>query len=127
MRKFITLIEQACECAVSADDLIAQVEEIHHTPSEVGVVAKYIRQYATYRLSEIPTDMLPLDQRKHNAERAARYAEQIKDDDSYPAIIYDPVNDKIIDGNHRSNALAAIGAPTVRAYIGNCETYTPVG
>ena len=46
------------------------------------------------------------------------YIENIKINPDYSPVIYDSINNKIIDGAHRIEALKQMGYETVRAYIG---------
>jgi len=43
-----------------------------------------------------------------------------------PELVYDPVNNSLIDGNHRANAAFELGEFYLEAFIGDAATYEPI-
>ena len=94
---------------ISAHDLVSLVRGWHHTPQDFqdGDLFQNITSFETYELKKIPIDILTLDMFYIDDELVDEYAAQKS---TAPPIIYNPVNDQIIDGNHRANWTPSHGA-----------------
>lgn len=77
-----------------------------------------IEEYNLYKLGELPISKIKIDSSTINKDKVDEYIENIKINPDYSPVIYDSINNKIIDGAHRIEALKQMGYETVRAYIG---------
>ena len=77
-----------------------------------------IEEYNLYKLGELPISKIKIDSSTINKDKVDEYIENIKINPDYSPVIYDSINNKIIDGAHRIEALKQMGYETIRAYIG---------
>lgn len=113
------------KCAFS-DDLIYELPEHHHTPEDFdeGDLTDRINQYFSYDLELITIDRFDFGEWIIDPARVEKIEKEIrKDAFCYPPILYDPINDSIIDGTHRVNALHNLGEKYVVTLVGNEEDY----
>ena len=68
-------------------------------------------------MGELPISKIKINPSTINIEKVEEYKEIIKINPDYSPLIYDSINNRIIDGAHRTEALKEMGYETVRAYI----------
>ena len=107
---------------ISATDLYALIEEMHHSPEdfEGGDITDRIYAYDVYHLTEVPTKSIERGQWNVYKELSWRYQEMYSKGQEPPPIVIDE-NGNIIDGTHRHEAAYIVGKPTVLAYVGREE------
>ena len=76
-----------------------------------------IEKFDFYKLGELPVSKIKINHSTINIEKVEEYKEIIKINPDYSPLIYDSINNRIIDGAHRAEALKEMGYETVRAYI----------
>jgi len=76
-----------------------------------------IEKFDFYKLGELPISKIKINPSTINIEKVEEYKEIIKINPDYSPLIYDSINNRIIDGAHRAEALKEMGYETVRAYI----------
>ena len=75
-----------------------------------------LKKYTFYDLKKIIDDNFSYDEYKGKQMAAMPV-------DTMPPIVFDPINQSIIDGTHRANVRASAGDTTILAYVGVPETY----
>jgi hypothetical protein len=105
---------------ISAADLLELVEEWHHTPEDLadGDLGERVWRFDEYRLGWIPIERIHLNEWTVREELVSRFRARLARGEEAPPIVFDPVEDSVIDGINRANALAAEGRDEVMAYIG---------
>lgn len=109
---------------VDADLLCDEVREWHHTPEDFidGDIEHNILSFGKYDLKNIEVASLLLGRVSIADELVADYAAR---ETAAPPIVYNPIHNIIIDGNHRAEAAAARGDHDILAYVGDPATYDP--
>lgn len=108
---------------VDADFIIQYVTQMHHTPEDLdeGDLSDRIYRFGRYKLTKIPISLLDLDEWAYDEYKGKQMAAMPVD--TMPPIVFDPINQSIIDGTHRANVRASTGDTTILAYVGVPETY----
>lgn len=126
MRHLISLIEsaQAWPNRISGIELSSRVQGLHHTPEDFfdGDIEHNIEAFGEYDLKIIPLSGLNPDLFSIFDDLVDDYAAL---DTEAPPIIYNPIHNIIIDGNHRAKAAIKRGEETILAYVGDPSTYSP--
>ena len=106
-------------------DLLQRVKSFHHTPEDLsdGDLSDRIWAYSRYYLRQVDVHSIRSDEWTVHNDMVTDYADKFSRGEIPPPIIYDPVNDSLIDGTHRLNAAIAAGEEKVIAYIGDAATY----
>jgi hypothetical protein len=104
--------------------LVEIVKKIHHTENDFveGNLVNRIWRFEFYVLEWVPIAMLNLNQWDVDDELVAQYAAM---KGQYPPIIYDEIDESIIDGVHRARAADLRGDQYVLAYYGNAADENP--
>ncbi len=126
MRKWITLVEGIHPAEIETSELVAWAKRIHHNDYDWddGDIYDRIWQFYRYELKSVPISSLPQDEWDCDEDQAEEYS-QLPADTS-PPIIYDPINDSIIDGTHRLHAAKMRGDRHILAYVGVKSTYEKI-
>jgi len=105
---------------ISSSDLINIVKSLHNKNKEIfdENLSNKINQFNYYKLSTIPSSTINIDNLNVDEEVVERFIEMTKINPDYPPIIFNPIEDKIIDGEQRFTALKRMGHDTIRAYVG---------
>lgn len=101
------------------EDIIYQYVQILHGNDDFidGDLGKRIEKYSNYQLVEVDIDRLNIDEYYIFDDLADEYVEEYKKRGSYPPPV---VTNKyrLIDGNHRSNALNKLGITKIKVFRG---------
>lgn len=99
-------------------DIYQYVEVLHDNYDFTeGNLAKRIEHYPKYKLTEVNLNDIDLDEFDLDEDLMDEYIEIFEESGEYPPIIL--AHDlRIIDGNHRANALYNIGHGKIKAFIG---------
>lgn len=105
---------------ISSDDLFHIVQDMHHSPEDFheGNIDERINAYDSYALEKLVLADINLDEWNLDALMVQEYAQNIKNGQVAPPIVYDPVEESIIDGAHRANAAYLAGQTFIMAYVG---------
>jgi ribosomal protein L17 len=105
---------------IDSDEIVAIVQSLHSREEDFdeGDLIDRIKQFKTYKLTNIPINNVDTDEFLTDVELVDEYVEKIKNNPDYPPIVFDPINSSIIDGMHRVQALEELGYETIRAYVG---------
>lgn len=100
-------------------------DQLHHTPTDFddGDLIHNISSFGRYELRRIPVEGLKLGIYAIDDDLVGDYAGM--DGASQPPIVFNPIHNLIIDGNHRANAAAKRGDHDILAYVGDPSTYSP--
>ena len=111
---------------ISSNDLHVLIEDLHHSPEDFieGDIAERLEQYATYTLMSVPVNSLNFNDYNTAPCIIIDYARDWND--AVPPVVFDPINDTLIDGAHRAAAAAQRGLAYIQAYVGDKDTYTPL-
>lgn len=127
MRNFITIVEEANKypTKIETGELVDLVKEIHHSSHdfEEGNLYDRIWQFYSYDLKMLPVSSLQAEEWDRDDDVVDEYTSRLTAGEIPPPILYDPVNDSIIDGTHRLAAAIAAGQSTIAAYVGDENTY----
>lgn len=103
---------------LSEDDIYPYVEILHGNDDFIdGNLGERIEEYDTYKLVEVDIDELNIDEYFLFDELVDTYVDKYKKSREYPPIVIDSSN-RLIDGNHRSNALNKLGFKKIKAFKG---------
>ena len=115
------------ETSITGEDLVEYLVEAkeHHRMEDfdTGDIDCRIKRYEDYNLGTVRISSLSLGAFSIDEMRVNTIAASMKSGKLVDPIIYDTVNESIIDGNHRANAAAKIGMPEIRAWIGDKSKY----
>lgn len=100
-------------------------DQLHHTPQDFdeGDLVHNITSFGRYELRRIPVEGLKLGIYAIDDQLVGDY--ESLDASTQPPIVYNPIHNLIIDGNHRANAAAKRGDQDILAYVGDPATYSP--
>lgn len=110
-------------------DVYQLAQELHTREDDwhEGDIGARIEQFSHYVSRQLDVSKLNPHEYFIDEDKVDEYLEQIKaSDGSCPPIIFDEVNDTIIDGAHRVAALQKGGFETVDAFVGTEKFYTPM-
>jgi len=85
-----------------------------------GNLGERIEEYNYYTLKDVSISHIDLDEFYIDDSIVDEYEEQFKHSNTYPPIVLGH-DFSIIDGTHRSNALAQAGVTTIKAWVGSYE------
>lgn len=101
------------------EDIIYQYVQILHGNHDFidGDLGKRIEKYSSYQLVEVDINKLNIDEYYLFDDLVDEYVEEYKKRGSYPPPV---VTNKyrLIDGNHRSNALNKLGISKIKVFKG---------
>lgn len=106
---------------ITPDQLVRWLDDHHHTTEDLseGDLNDRVWSYRRYTLELISLDGLDLTEFWVDPDMVSEYSDMT----DAPPIIYDPVNNSIIDGTHRANARKESGHKDILAYVGDATTY----
>ena len=101
------------------EDIIYQYVQILHGNHDFieGDLGKRIEEYSKYKFSEIDISKLNIDEYYLFDNLVDKYVDKYNKNGYYPPIVISNTN-RLIDGNHRSNALNKLGFKKVKAFVG---------
>lgn len=105
-------------------DVYNYIYDIHRNKEDFseGDLSDRIGQFNHYKIMEIPTSKINMDEWELDEDYMNDYIEKYKEIGSYPLIVLGDYEDRwgytIIDGNHRANALRALGFKTIICFVG---------
>ena len=113
---------------VSVDSVFRQVKACHphETDFDEGDLEDRIYCFSSYKKGIIDLRGLNLHEFDICEQTVEEYKALYKANGPGPELVYDPVNNSLIDGNHRANAAFELGVYYVEAFIGDADTYEPV-
>jgi hypothetical protein len=104
---------------IISEDIIYQYVQILHGNHDFidGDLGKRIEKYSSYKLVEVDINKLNIDEYYLFDDLVDKYVEEYKKRGSYPPPV---VTNKyrLIDGNHRSNALNKLGISKIKVFKG---------
>lgn len=99
-------------------DIYQYVEAIHGNDDFVdGDLGERIEEYDKYKLIEVDIDELNIDEYFLFDDLVDTYIDKYNQTKKYPPIVIDSKN-RLIDGNHRANALNELGFEKIEAFKG---------
>lgn len=101
------------------EDIIYQYVEIIHGNHDFvdGDLGKRIEKYDNYQLVEVDIDKLNIDEYYRFDDLVDEYVDQYNKRGTYPPAVVTH-NYKLIDGNHRCNALNKLGIQKIKVFKG---------
>lgn len=101
------------------EDIIYQYVEIIHGNHDFvdGDLGKRIEKYDNYQLVEVDIDKLNIDEYYRFDDLVDEYIEKYNKTKKYPPVVTTS-GYKLIDGNHRANALNKLGLSKIKAFKG---------
>lgn len=103
---------------IESSNISKYVRRIHGENDFInGDMKDRIEKYNTYQLVEIDIDKLNINEYYRFDNLVDKYAEYYNKTKNYPPIVISS-EDKLIDGNHRSNALNKLGIKKIKAFKG---------
>jgi hypothetical protein len=104
---------------ILSEDIIYQYVQILHGNDDFidGDLGERIEKYDNYQLVEVDIDKLNIDEYYLFDDLVDDYIEEYNKRVSYPPPVV-TYNYKLIDGNHRSNALNKIGFNKIKVFRG---------
>jgi len=108
----------------SESDVYDYIYDIHRNKEDFdeGDLSDRIGQFIHYKIMEIPTSKINMDEWELDEDYMNDYIEKYKEMGSYPLIVLGDYDDRwgytIIDGNHRANALRKLGFKTIVCFVG---------
>lgn len=101
------------------EDIIYQYVQILHGNDDFidGDLGKRIEKYGKYKLTEVDISNLNIDEYYRFDDLVDSYVDRYNKSGYYPPIVISHKN-RLIDGNHRSNALNKLGFKKVKAFVG---------
>lgn len=132
MRQWINLIESQNHTSeflesVDAYTIYNAVQSGHREPDDFieGDLTDRIYWFDDYELTSLPIADIDLDEHYVDEDLVDDYIEHIKDSPkTMPPIVYDPIEQSVIDGIHRANAYAKLGYDAIPAYVGKTKSET---
>jgi hypothetical protein len=107
------------EDILTSDQAKEYVSEIHRSrDNPLGDVLKKIEKFTQYVWRDIPVFSLPAETRYPHQPLVKRYIDMIEDGEEVPPIIYDDVDDTVIDGLHRIESARQSGLAFIPAWVG---------
>ena len=104
---------------ILSEDIIYQYVQILHGNHDFidGDLGERIEKYDKYQLVEVDIDKLNIDEYYRFDDLVDNYIEEYKKRGSYPPPVVTNKY-KLIDGNHRSNALNKLGITKIKVFKG---------
>lgn len=104
---------------IISEDIIYQYVQILHGNHDFtdGDLGKRIEKYSSYQLVEVDINKLNIDEYYLFDDLVDKYVEEYKKRGSYPPPVVTSKY-KLIDGNHRSNALNKLGIQKIKVFRG---------
>lgn len=95
-----------------------------------GDLQNRIDKFLAFELKLIPVDIIRSHEFELCDDLVREYADQYRNTGTYPPIVYDAVENSMIDGLHRANALIECGLKEIKAYVGTAanidSSWSPV-
>ena len=120
--KIREILSESLQQTVDANHIYSLAKQIHRNYDDFseGDLSDRIYWFEEYKLTELPTSKLNLDEWEIDDDLVADHvAEIMKSRHTMPPIVFDPIENSIIDGTHRANAYAKLGYDTIPAYVGS--------
>jgi hypothetical protein len=113
---------------VSVDAVVHQVKACHARPEDFddGNLVDRLYCYRAYSKGIIDIRVLDLQKFDICEQTVQEYKVAYLAHGPGPELVYDPVNNSLIDGNHRANAAFELGVYFMEAFIGHTDTYEPL-
>lgn len=105
----------------TSKQIIQLVTRLHRGSLDSSTI-HWLSRFDHYVLQQLPIAMLNLNEIEVDQKLVDEYAQHPT---KFPPIIYDGINELIIDGLHRANAADQLGLDLVLAYVGLPEDETP--
>lgn len=90
-----------------------------------GDLQNRIDKFLAFELKSIPVDIIRFHEFELCDDLVREYAVQYHNTGIYPPIVYDAVENSMIDGLHRANALIMCGLKEINAYVGTASNIDP--
>lgn len=110
---------------VDAHTIYSDVQAGHREPEDFaeGDIGDRIYWFDDYQLTSLPVSKIDLDEFYVDEDLVDDIVKHIKDSPStMPPIVYDPIEQSVIDGIHRANAYAKLGYDSIPAYVGKTKS-----
>ncbi len=123
--KIKEFIVESLRQIVDANYIYTLAKQIHRNYDDFGAgdLSDRIFWFDQYRLTNLPLSKLKLGEWDVDEDLVADHVAKImKSKDTMPPIVFDPIENSIIDGTHRANAYAKLGYDTIPAYIGSVKS-----
>ena len=123
--KIRELLRESLQQTVDSNHIYALAKQIHRNYDDFGEgdLSDRIFWFDQYKLTNLPLSKLDLDEWDVDEDLVADHvAEIMKSKDTMPPIVFDPIENSIIDGTHRANAYAKLGYDTIPAYVGSVKS-----
>ena len=123
--KIRELISESLQQTVDSNYIYALAKQIHRNYDDFGGgdLTYRIFWFDQYKLTNLPLSKLNLDEWDVDEDLVADHvAEIMKSKDTMPPIVFDPIENSIIDGTHRANAYDKLGYDTIPAYVGSVKS-----
>ena len=119
------LLRESLQQTVDPNHIYALAKQIHRNYDDFGEgdLSDRIFWFDQYKLTNLPLSKIDLDEWDVDEDLVADHvAEIMKSKDTMPPIVFDPIENSIIDGTHRANAYAQLGYDTIPAYVGSVKS-----
>lgn len=119
------ILRENLQQTVDSNFIYALAKKIHRNYDDFGEgdLSDRIFWFDQYKLTNLPLSSLDLDEWDVDEDLVADHvAEIMKSKHTMPPIVFDPVENSIVDGIHRANAYAKLGYDTIPAYVGSVKS-----
>ena len=123
--KIRELIRESLQQTVDSNYIYAIVKQIHRNYDDFGEgdLSDRIFWFDQYKLTNLPLSKLNLDEWDVDEDLVADHVVAImKSSETMPPIVFDPIENSIIDGTHRANAYVKLGIESIPAYVGSVKS-----
>ena len=113
---------------VSAESVFRLVRDCHYRKEDFdeGDLTDRLYSFRSYKKGIIDLRGINLHQFDICENTVDEYKAAYIANGPGPELVYDPVNNSLIDGNHRANAAFELGVFYLEAFIGDAATYEPI-
>jgi hypothetical protein len=119
------LLRESNQPIVDSNHIYTLAKKIHRNYNDFGEgdLSDRIFWFDQYKLVNLPLSKLNLNEWDIDEDLVADHVAQImKSKHTMPPIVFDPIQNSIIDGTHRANAYAKLGYDSIPAYIGSVKS-----
>lgn len=106
---------------ISANEIYDWVVKNHYNKGDLveGNLSDRIFKYNYYVLQDLSMDKIDVEEWNSHDETVEKYKQLYLKTKDYPSIVYDSIDESIIDGTHRARALKELGIKIIKAYVGH--------
>lgn len=126
--RVVSLVDKYGNDILPEGDVYGKVQSLHGRPEDFidGDLGDRIEQFSHFIIADLDISDLHYDKFYIDEDKVEEFVVLFKSGSDIPPIVYDEVNNSIIDGAHRLNAALKLGLCNIKSYIGAKEYYIGV-